>query len=118
MITTKQASMPSPKMQENNKPVNMPFVRQSRSSWGIMWDILQACMDAGADGIAISKISQKANLSHGVVVYNCKRLTDAEIIKTNKINKKYIFVITEKGIKIFHEFQRFHEMTSKINIRY
>lgn len=110
--------MASSNTQESDKSVNMPFARQHRSSLGITWDILQACIDAGINGIPVFKISQKANLSHGVVVENCKRLTDAEMIETSKINRKYIFSITEKGIKFFHELKKFQDIAREINIRY
>lgn len=117
-IMTKQVLMSSSDTQEDNKPVNTPFARQYRSSLGITWDILQACIDAGVKGIPVFRISQKANISHGVVVENCQRLTDAGMIETNKINRKYIFRITEKGIKFFHELQKFQDLAREINIRY
>ena len=67
---------------------------------------------------SVFKISQKANLSHGAVVDNCQRLTDAGMIETNRIKRKYIFIITEKGIKFFYELEKFQDMLRKINIRY
>jgi predicted transcriptional regulator len=75
-------------------------------------------MEPGVDGISVFKISQKANLSHSAVVANCQRLTNVGIIKTNRIKRKYIFVITEKGIKLFYELEKFQHMAKEINIRY
>ncbi|SMH71469.1 winged helix-turn-helix domain-containing protein [Candidatus Nitrosotalea okcheonensis] len=111
--------MPSSNTQENDESVSTPFLKhQYRTSFGITWDILRACMEAGIDGISVFKISQKANLSHSVVVDNCRRLTNVGIIKTNRIKKKYIFTITEKGIKFFYELEKFHDTIKEINIRY
>jgi len=111
--------MASSDTQEDNQPVSTPFLKpQYRNSLGITWDILQACIDAGISGTSVFKISQKANLSHGAVVDNCQKLTDAGMIETNRTKRKYIFVITEKGIKFFHELQKFQNMMREINIRY
>ena len=111
--------MASSDTQEENKPANTPFLKhQYRTSLGITWDILRACMDAGISGMSVFKISQKANLSHGAVVDNCLKLTDAGMIKTNRIRRKYIFNITEKGIKFFSELEKFQDMMRQINIRY
>lgn len=111
--------MTSSDTQEDSKPVSTPFLKsQYRNSLGITWDILQACMDAGINGVSVSKISQKANLSHGAVVDNCQKLTYVGMMETNRIKRKYIFIITEKGIKFFHELQKFQDMMREINIRY
>lgn len=104
--------------QEGDKPANMSFVRQYRSALGITWDILQACMEAGIDGISVFKISQKANLSHSVIVDNCQKLENVGIVKTNRIKRKYIFTITEKGIKFFYELEKFKDTVQEMNIRY
>ena len=107
-----------PDTQESDKPVDMLFVRQYRSSLGITLDILQACMEAGIDGTSVFKISQKANLSHSVIVDNCQKLDNVGIVKTNKIKRKYIFTITEKGIKFFYELEKFKDTIQEMNIRY
>ena len=111
--------MTSSSTQEDGKPVSTPFLKpQYRNSLGITWDILQACMDAGINGTSVFKISQKANLSHGAVVDNCQKLTDAGMIETNRIKRKYIFSITEKGIKFFYELEKFKDTVQEMNIRY
>lgn len=103
----------------NNIESSVPFTRhQHRTSLGITCDILQVCTEAGIDGISISKISQKANLSHNAVMHNCKKLIDVGMIDTSRIKSKYIFTITEKGIKFFCELQKFQNTIREINIRY
>jgi predicted transcriptional regulator len=101
-----------------NKPVDMTFRRQYRTSFGITCDILQACMDAGMDGIPVSRVSQKANLSHNAVMCNCQRLVEAGMISANKSKRKYILTITEKGIKLYYELERFQDTIKEIKIRY
>ena len=97
---------------------DMAFRRQYRTSFGITCDILQTCMDAGTSGIPISRVSQKANLSYNAVINNCQKLVDAGMISTNKSKRKYILTITEKGIKLYHELERFQDAIKDIKIRY
>ena len=75
-------------------------------------------MDAGIDGILVSKISQKANLSYGTTMNNCQKLIDASMIRSIRKEGKHIFTITEKGIVFFKEFQKFLEYIKEIKIRY
>jgi len=75
-------------------------------------------MHAGIEGILISKISQKANLSYNAVVENCKKLIDADLVKSVRNKRNYVFMITEKGIKLLREFQKFQDMIKEVNIRY
>lgn len=103
---------------DDKKLEETSFKHQYRTTLGIINDILQACMDAGAEGVRVSRISQKANLSHNTVVYNCQRLIDADMVRTYKSSKKNIFVVTDKGIRFFHELQRFQNMIRAVNIRY
>jgi|SRR5579864_5176450 len=102
----------------SNLPASKPFIKHHRSNLSITRDILQACIDAGIDGILISKISQNANLSYGTAINNCQKLINADMIRSVKSNRKHIFMITEKGIEFFREFQKFHEVVKEINIRY
>jgi len=96
-----------------------PFLKhQYRGSLTVTVDILQACMHAGIEGILISKISQKANLSYNAVVENCKKLIDADLVKSVRNKRNYVFMITEKGIKLLREFQKFQDMIKEVNIRY
>jgi predicted transcriptional regulator len=92
--------------------------QQKRSILGITRDILQACMDAGIEGILASGISRKANLSYNAVIQNCKELIRAGLIKSIRMERCYIFVITEKGIVFFQEFQKFQDAIKELNIRY
>ena len=98
---------------------NVPYSRhQYRTTLGITLDILQTCMDAGVNGILVSRVSQRANLSHNAVVNNCQRLVDAGMVNTTRIKRKYIFTITEKGMRFFYELEKFQNTIKEINIRY
>ena len=72
----------------DSRSTDVPFLKhQYRTPLGITYDIMQACIEAGLTGIAISRISQRANLSHSAVMYNCKRLIDAGMMR--EINIRY-----------------------------
>ena len=92
--------------------------KQYRSEMGIIADILDVAMDCGVQGAIISSIATRANLSHYAVVDKCKKLIDAGLVKSIKGNRNRVFIITEKGIKFFQEFQCFQILLQSVNLRY
>ena len=92
--------------------------QQYRSEMGIIADILGVTMDGGMQGVIVSAISRRANLSHYAVLEKCKKLIDAGLVQSMKDNRNRLFVITEKGIRFFQEFQRFQTIVQSMNLRY
>lgn len=92
--------------------------KQYRSEMGIIADILDVTMDCGVQGAIISSVARRANLSHYAALDKCQKLIDAGIIKSTKDNRNRIFIITEKGIRFFQEFQRFQIFMQSMNLRY
>ncbi len=91
---------------------------QYRSEMGIIADILGVTMDGGTQGVIVSAISRRANLSHYAVLEKCQKLIDAGLVESMKDDRNRLFVITEKGIRFFHEFQRFQSIVQTMNLRY
>ena len=85
---------------------------------GIIADILGVTMDGGSQGVIVSAISRRANLSHYAVLEKCQKLIDAGLVESMKDNRNRLFTITEKGIKFFQEFQRFQNIVQLMNLRY
>ncbi len=85
---------------------------------GIIADILGVTMDGGTQGVIVSAISRRANLSHYAVLEKCQKLIDAGLVESMKDNRNRLFVITEKGIRFFQEFQRFQNIVQAMNLRY
>jgi predicted transcriptional regulator len=85
---------------------------------GIMTDILRVTMDGGTQGVIVSIISRKANLSHYAVLNKCQKLIDVGLLESMKVNRNRLFRVTEKGIKVFQEMQRFHGKICELNVRY
>ncbi|HYL66428.1 MAG TPA: winged helix-turn-helix domain-containing protein [Nitrosopumilaceae archaeon] len=92
--------------------------QQYRSEMGIISDILGVTMDGGTQGVIVSAISRRANLSHYAVLEKCQKLIDAGLVESMKDNRNRLFVITEKGIRFFQEFQRFQNIVQMMNLRY
>lgn len=85
---------------------------------GIIADILGVAMDGGIQGVIVSAISRRANLSHYAVLEKCQKLIDAGLVESIKDNRNRLFTITEKGIRFFQEFQRFQTIVQTMNLRY
>lgn len=85
---------------------------------GIIADILGVTMDGGTQGVIVSAISRRANLSHYAVLDKCQKLIEAGLVDSMKDNRNRLFVITEKGIKFFQEFQKFQTLVQAMNLRY
>ncbi len=75
-------------------------------------------MDGGLQGVIISAISRRANLSHYAVLEKCQKLIDAGLVESMKDDRNRLFKITEKGIRFFQEFQRFQGVVQGLNLRY
>jgi len=92
--------------------------QQYRSEMGIMGDILDVTMDGGREGVIISAISRKANLSHYAVLDKCEKLVTAGLVDSVKNERNRLFMITEKGLEFFQEFRRFQGLVESMNLRY
>ena len=85
---------------------------------GIIADILNVAMEGGCQGVIISAISRRANLSHYAVLEKCQKLIDAGLVESMKEDRNRLYKITEKGIQFFQEFQRFQGVVQVLNLRY
>ncbi len=85
---------------------------------GIMGDILDVTMDGGREGVIVSAISRKANLSHYAVLDKCEKLVIAGLVDSVKNDRNRLFMITEKGLEFFQEFRRFQTLVESMNLRY
>ena len=83
-----------------------------------MGDILDVTMDGGREGVIISAISRKANLSHYAVLDKCEKLVTAGLVDSVKNERNRLFMITEKGLEFFQEFRRFQDLVESMNLRY
>ena len=92
--------------------------QQYRSEMGIMGDILDVTMAGGRQGVIVSAISRRANLSHYAVLDKCEKLVTAGLVESSKNDRNRIFMITEKGLQFFQEFRRFQDLVESMSLRY
>ena len=92
--------------------------QQYRSVMGIMGDILNVTAQGGRDGVLVSSITRKANLSHYVVLQKCEKLETAGLMQTTRNKKNRIYQLTEKGLAFFQEMRKFQNIVESLNLRY
>ena len=92
--------------------------QQYRSEMGIMGDILDVTANGGRNGIIVSEISRKANLSHYAVLDNCEKLVEAGWEEPGKNDRTENFQINEKGLGFFQQFKKFKLLLENMNLRY
>jgi len=94
------------------------FAKQNRSHIKSLGDVLDAIREAGRSGIVISSISRKANLAHYSALDKCSKLISAGLIQSTVIDDKKVYVITEKGLDFFQEYQNFQNLVEPLNLKY
>ena len=83
-----------------------------------MGDILDVTTSGGRDGVIVSAISRKANLSHYAVLDKCQKLIDAGLVNSVKNERNRKYMVTEKGLQFVQEFQKFQSLVESMNLRY
>jgi len=92
--------------------------QQYRSEMGIMGDILDVTTNGRREGVIVSAISRRANLSHYAVLDKCEKLVTAGLVESVKNDRNRVFTMTEKGLEFFQEFRRFQNLVESMNLRY
>ncbi len=83
-----------------------------------MGDILDVTTSGGREGVIVSAISRKANLSHYAVLDKCQKLIDAGLVNSVKDERNRKYMVTEKGLLFVQEFQKFQSLVESMNLRY
>ena len=92
--------------------------KQYRSHIAVIEDILSVVSDAGNQGVIISSLARRSNLSHYKLVARCKELMDAGLIESRNVEKSQVYIITEKGWNIFQQVQRFTGLVKSLGVRF
>ena len=90
---------------------------QYRSEMAIMHDIMSYTAHEGVNGVRISALSRKANLSHYAVIEKCHSLLEAGLIEMFHNERNRIYVLTERGLKFYEELARFLNLVQSFNLR-
>ena len=74
-----------------------------------MAQVLDKMQDAGSNGLIISRLTQKANLSHDRLTSLTSNLIGSGLINKIEHDGRNCYVITEKGMIFLSEYQKFYE---------
>ena len=88
----------------------------NRNSMQIMSEVLENVVSAGTEGIVITRIIQKSNLSHPRLQKLIQNLTGSELINKIECNGKFTFVITEKGKLFLEEYKKFSDFAGSFGL--
>lgn len=87
-----------------------------RNNQQIAESILLATKDAGMDGIPITNLMQKSNLSYNRLGQFITKLTSSGLINTIEYDGKNTFIITEKGRLYLSEYQNFLKIAESFGL--
>ena len=89
--------------------MNSSVEKNYRNSTQIICDLLTVTQDSGQNGIAVTSLCQKGNLSHSRLRNFLSRLAGSGLVNQIEYDGKNTFVITEKGRLFLEEYTKFHE---------
>jgi predicted transcriptional regulator len=78
-----------------------------RNNHQITESILLATDEAGMNGIAVTNLMQKSNLSYTRLGEFIEKLTSSGLVNTIEYDGKNTYIITEKGRMYLQEYQKF-----------
>ena len=84
---------------------------------GIMGDILDVTAEGGRNGVIVSIISRRANLSHYAALDKCEKLVSAGLVESVRNQRNRVFLITTKGIGIFPKVQTIPRSSRKYEFK-
>ena len=87
-----------------------------RTNMQIMTQVLDKMQDAGTQGLIISRLPQKANLSHDRLISLTEKLIGSGLITKLEYDGRNTYVITEKGLVVLSEYQKFYDFASSFGL--
>lgn len=87
-----------------------------RSEQKIIYDILYTADYKGRDGITITPLIAKANLSYKRINPFIARLTSNGLINKIEVHGKNVFVVTDNGKLFLNEYRKFDEFVKSMGL--
>ena len=87
-----------------------------RNSYQITEDILDTVSHSGIQGIPITPLIRKSNLSHKRMVGFINKLTQSNLVNKIETNGKITFIITEKGRVYLGEYKKFSSIAETFGL--
>ncbi len=96
--------------------MNSSVEKKYRNSTQITCDLLTVTQDSGQNGIAVTVLCQKGNLSHSRLRNILSKLTGSGLVNEIEFDGRNTFVITEKGRLFLEEYKKFHEFANSFGL--
>lgn len=87
-----------------------------RSEQKIIYDILDTTNYQGRDGIAITPLIEKANLSYKRINPFIAKLTSNGLMNKIEVRGKNVFIITEVGRLFLEEYRKFDDFAKSMGL--
>jgi len=87
-----------------------------RNSTQIVADLLTATEQSGQEGIKITPLLEKANLSHSRLTKFIENLTGSGLINKIEYNGKNTFIITPKGRHYLESYEKFSDFSESFGL--
>ena len=94
----------------------VPTRKNYRNSTQIVYDLLTVTQNSGQNGIAVTSLCQRGNLSHSRLEKFVKNLTGSGLINKIEYDGKNTFVITDKGRLYLEEYRRFSTLANSFGL--
>ena len=87
-----------------------------RSTQQIVYDVLTITQDSNRNGITVTPLLTKANLSHSRLEKFVKKLTGAGLVNKIEYDGKNAFVITPKGRQYLEQYRKFADVAESFGL--
>lgn len=87
-----------------------------RTSMQIVCDLLTATEESGVNGINVTALLTKANLSHSRLAKFIENLTGAGLMNKIEFDGKNTFVITPKGKQYLQTYMQFQNLADSFGL--
>ena len=94
----------------------VPTRKNYRNSTQIVYDLLTVTQNSGQNGIAVTSLCQRGNLSHSRLRNFLSRFTGSGLVNQIEYDGKNTFVITEKGRLFLEEYNRFAQLADSFGL--
>ena len=87
-----------------------------RNSYQITESILDSVAYSGKEGVTITPLIRKSNLSYNRITSFINKLTQSNLINKIETNGKITFILTEKGRIYLDEYKKFSNIAENFGL--
>ena len=91
-------------------------VSSYRNSIKIIGDVLRVVNDFGSQGINITQLLRKANLSYNRLSRLANQLVSVGLLEERNEDGKHLYLITDKGRRYLSAYQQFEELANSFGL--